>query len=166
MPADRLTESERVSLGTLPQAVSCQRVRLYRSTAPGGAGLIRRIVLFASGNRAVTLGNHVFLPERHERDLALLAHELTHCGQYQKWGALRYFTAGFRTQMRDFVHRWTGAGSSPYQYVIEPGKPFDSYGMEQQGQIVEDSFRGDPAALSISPHRPDGRSGNYTAPSA
>ncbi len=166
MMADRLTESERVSLGTLPQAVSCRQVRLYRSTVPGGARLIRRMVLWASGNRAVTLGNHVFLPERHERDLALLAHELTHCAQFQEWGALRYFAVGMVTQMRDLVHRWTGAGSSPYHYVIEPGKAFDSYGMEQQGQIVEDSFRGDPAALSISPHRPNGGSGNYTAPSA
>jgi hypothetical protein len=166
MPADRLTESERISLGTLPQAVSCGRVRLYRSSASGSAGLIRRMVLCASGNRAVSLGNHVFLPERQERDLALLAHELTHCGQFQEWGALRYFAVGLVTQMRDLVHRWTGVGLSPYRYIIATGKPFDSYGMEQQAQIVEDCFRGDPAALSISPHRPDDGSGNYTAPSA
>jgi hypothetical protein len=27
--------------------------------------------------------------------------------------------------------------------------------MEQQGQIVEDSFRGDAQALAVSPYRPD-----------
>ena len=34
------------------------------------------------------------------------------------------------------------------------GKAFEAYGMEQQGQIVEDSFRGDRAALAVSPFRP------------
>jgi hypothetical protein len=37
---------------------------------------------------------------------------------------------------------------------LEVGKPFDAYGMEQQGQIVEDSFRGDARALAVSPYQP------------
>jgi hypothetical protein len=121
------------------------------------------MVLWASRHRAVALGNHIFLPDRQERDLAILAHELTHCGQFQEWGPFRYFATGLLTQMQDLLHRWTGIGNSPYRYTVTPAKPFRAYGMEQQGQIVEDSFRGDPAALSISPHRP---ADNYTIPSA
>jgi hypothetical protein len=163
MPADRLTESERDRLGTLSHAVMCKKVRLYRSSASGKARLVRRMVLWASRRRAVALGNHVFLPESQERDLAVIAHELTHCSQFQEWGALQYFATGLITQMQDLLHRWTGIGSSPYHYIISPGKPFRAYGMEQQGQIVEDSFRGDPAALAVSPHRPDS---TYAIPSA
>ena len=163
MPADRLSESESATLGTLPQTVLCGGVRLYRSSASGKARLARRMVLWASRHRAVALGNHIFLPDRQERDLAILAHELTHCGQFQEWGPFRYFATGLLTQMQDLLHRWTGIGNSPYRYTVTPAKPFRAYGMEQQGQIVEDSFRGDPAALSISPHRP---ADNYTIPSA
>jgi hypothetical protein len=39
------------------------------------------------------------------------------------------------------MHQTLGLGSSPYSYRVEPGKPFDSYGMEQQAQMVEDRFR-------------------------
>ena len=53
-------------------------------------------MLFASRNRATALGNHVFLPDRWEQDTAVLAHELTHCGQYQAWGPLRYFARSGR----------------------------------------------------------------------
>ena len=102
----------------------------------------------------MTLGNHVFLPDRCANDLAILAHELTHCGQYQAWGAWRYFSRGAGAQLRDLLHRRLGVGQSPYAYRLEAGKPFEAYGIEQQGQIVEDSFRGDQAALAVSPFRP------------
>lgn len=72
----------------------------------------------------------------------MLAHELTHCGQYQAWGPLRYYARGAAAQARDLLHRSLGLGHSPYAYEIEPERPFESYGMEQQAQIVEDSFRG------------------------
>jgi hypothetical protein len=98
-------------------------------------------VLWVSGGRAVALGNHVFLPEHGDRDLRVLAHELTHCGQYQAWGPLRYYARGAIEQLRELLHRTTGIGRSPYEYELEAGKPFESYGMEQQAQIVEDSFR-------------------------
>ena len=55
-------------------------------------------------------------------------------------------------------------GKSPYHYRLEDGKPFEAYGMEQQGQIVEDSYRGDPAALAVSPFRPPGQDGPLTWP--
>ena len=158
MPTDRLTPAECAELGNLPSAVDCNRVKLYRASAGGVAGLVRSLVLQASRNRAVALGNHVFLPERCEWDLPVLAHELTHCSQYQAWGPVRYFAEGVVAQVRDLLHRTVRLGVSPYRYSAEPGKPFDAYGMEQQGQIVEDCFRGHPAAQEISPFRP-GRSG-------
>ena len=105
----------------------------------------------------MALGNHVFLPDRCEGDLAVLAHELTHCGQYQTWGPLRYFTRGIVSQLSDLLHRNFGVGSSPYGYTCEAGKPFEAYGMEQQGQIVEDCFRGVPGARAISPFVPGRR---------
>ena len=147
MAAERLTSREYSSLANLNSAMDCSRVRLYRS------GLLRRMVLTATRNRAIALGNHVFLPDRCRNDLAVLAHELTHCGQYQAWGALTYFGRGARAQLRDLLYRATGIGSSPYRYRLEAGKPFEAYGMEQQAQIVEDCCRGlvDPRLL----HRPD-----------
>jgi hypothetical protein len=111
-------------------------------------------VLWASRGRAVTLGNHVFMPDHCATDLAILAHELTHCGQYQAWGGWWYFTRGASAQLRELAYRGLRLGRSPYAYRLEDGKPFEAYGMEQQGQIVEDSFRGDHAALAVSPFRP------------
>jgi hypothetical protein len=102
----------------------------------------------------VALGNHIFLPARSESDLAVLAHELTHCAQYQQWGAFRYYARGFTEQLRELLHRRFGMGSSPYAYRLEEPKQFAAYGMEQQGQIVEDSFRRDALASRISPYRP------------
>jgi hypothetical protein len=106
-------------------------------------------VLGLSLGRAVALGNHVFLPARCEGDLATLAHEATHCAQYQAWGPWRYFTRGAAAQLRDLAFRVLGVGRSPYAYVAAPGRQFDEYGMEQQAQIVEDALRGSAAARAI-----------------
>jgi hypothetical protein len=106
-------------------------------------------VLGLSGGRAVALGNRIFLPGRCEGDPAVLAHELTHCAQYQAWGPWRYFARGLAAQARELFHRRLGWGVSPYAYRLEEGKPFEAYGIEQQGQIVEDSVRGDADARAI-----------------
>ena len=161
-----LTSHEHAALGNLATAVDCRRVRLYRSGTSGGAGLLRNLVLWLSRNRAVALGNHVFLPQGCDRDLPVLAHELTHCAQYQAWGALVYFGKGAAAQARELLHRKARIGSSPYRYTADPGKPFSAYGMEQQGQIVEDCFRGHPPAKAISPFHPGRTSGSHAVPSA
>ena len=150
---ERLNLEEQAALRTLAARVDLARVRLHRGQ-PERPDPLRRVVLWASRGRAVTLGNHVFLPDDSAREVPVLAHEVTHCGQYQSWGALAYFGRGAITQLRDLLHRRFGLGKSPYIYRVEMGKPFEGYGMEQQGQIVEDSFRGDPAALAVSPFRP------------
>ncbi len=153
MPADCLSPDEYAALGRLAELVDCRRVRLYRCSS-GPAGWLRSVVLRASRNRAVALGNHVFLPDRCARDLPVLAHELTHCAQYQAWGAGRYYARGIVAQLKHLLHRSLGVGINPYCYSSEPEKPFSAYGMEQQGQIVEDCFRGHPAAQNLSPFRP------------
>jgi hypothetical protein len=136
-----LSDSERALADAIPLQVDCSCVRLYEAGCPGVAGGLRRLVLRASRNRAIALGNHVFLPDWYRGDLAVLAHELTHCGQYQIWGPLMYFARGAAAQLRDLLYRRLSIGSNPYQYRMVPGKPFRAYGMEQQAQIVEDSLR-------------------------
>ncbi len=136
---ERVTPEECARLDCLRHPVDYARVRLHRA---GSGGAFRRLVLWISGGRAVALGNHVFLPARSDSDLRVLAHELTHCGQYQAWGPLRYYARGATAQLRDLLHRTLGLGRSPYSYDLEAGKPFESYGMEQQARIVEDSFQG------------------------
>lgn len=113
-------------------------------------------MLGLSSGRSIALGNWIFLAARDRHHIPTLAHELTHAGQYQRWGALRYYGSGLAARMRELVRRFTGIGSSPYDYTSCGGKPFDEYGMEQQGQIVEDCFRGDAAARALSPYRPGG----------
>jgi uncharacterized protein DUF4157 len=125
----------------IPFAIDCLRVRLYGCGCRGVSGLLRRTVLAVSRGRAIALGNNVFLPDRHDGDLAVLAHELTHCGQYQAWGPVRYFARGALEQLRHLFYRKLGIGSNPYHYHTNPPKPFTSYGMEQQAQMVEDRFR-------------------------
>jgi hypothetical protein len=107
------------------------------------------VVLALSGGRAIALGNRVFLPDRCEDDAATLAHELTHCAQYQAWGPLRYYARGATTQLRHLLHRGLGLGRNPYAWRGDEERPFAAYGMEQQGQIVEDATRGHPDARRL-----------------
>jgi hypothetical protein len=137
----RPTEEERSILAALPVPVDWDRVRLYRMGCHGADRWLRHVVLGLSRGRAIALGNNVFLPARCDNDMALLAHEMVHCGQYQAWGPWRYYTRGALTQLQELGHRLLGWGRSPYNYQHEPEKPFHSYGMEQQAQLVEDAFR-------------------------
>lgn len=122
--------------------VDWTRVRVHDERTKGTGVLTRRVVLLFSGNRAVTLGDHIFLPDRCRDDVPLLAHELTHCAQYQAWGAWRYFARGAAAQACHLAYRTLGLGVNPYAYTLETGKPLHAYGMEQQAQIIEDQIRG------------------------
>lgn len=146
---ERVGEREREALAHVPLLLDPGRVRLYRVGCGGRAGLVRRVVLGLSGGRAIALGNRVFLPEHCGADPAVLAHELTHCAQYQAWGPVRYYLRAAATQLRDLGYRLFGLGTSQYAWGHQPGKPFDAYGMEQQGQIVEDSLRGHARAREV-----------------
>lgn len=142
----RLSATERAELAPLARWTDLGRVRVHRGHDGGFTNLSRRLILSLSRNRACALGNHIFVPDRLLHDMAVLAHEAAHCGQYQRWGALRYFTRGAAEQARYTRWRRTRSGKNPYAYHAEPFRPFGTYGMEQQGQIVEDAFRGDPDA--------------------
>lgn len=142
----RLSATERAALAPLAGWTDLARVRVHRGRDGVFGNFSRRLVLSLSRGRACALGNHVFMPDRLVHDVAVLAHETAHCGQYQRWGALRYFTRGAAEQARYTRWRRTGAGANPYAYRAEPGRPFETYGMEQQGQMVEDAFRGHPHA--------------------
>lgn len=143
------------------ERVDWSRVSVHDGRRAGASDLLRRMVLVCSGGRAITLGDHIFLPDGCDDDAALLAHELTHCAQYQAWGAWRYFLRGAAAQARQLLYRTLGVGTSPYAYTLETGKPLHAYGMEQQAQIIEDRIRGydrrgcPPTALAHShPDRP------------
>jgi hypothetical protein len=151
--SERIGTDELAGLGTLVDGLDLARVRLHRGAGGRGRRLVRSLVLGLSGGRAIALGNHVFLPDWCCRSIPVLAHELTHCAQYQEWGPLRYAVRGLADRLRELRYR-AGLGLSPYDYRGELRKPFEAYGMEQQGQIVEDCFRGNRDAAAISPYRP------------
>jgi len=143
-----VTAGEVAALGGLPLPVDFARVRLHRGGSGPAGRALRTVVLGLTGGRAIALGNHVFLPDSCCRSLPVLAHELTHCGQYQAWGAVRYYARGLADRLRELRHR-RGLGPSPYEYAGGAPRPFATYGMEQQGQIVEDWIRGCPAAAAL-----------------
>jgi uncharacterized protein DUF4157 len=158
-PAPGLSPDDLIATEHLPLPLDPSRVRLYRSACAGVPAWLRRVVLRLSGGRAVALGNRVFLPDRCDADAALLAHELTHCAQYQAWGPWRYYARGAALQLGHLLHRRLGVGRNPYLWHDEAGRPFETYGMEQQGQIVEDATRGHADArrvLAASRLRPPG----------
>jgi hypothetical protein len=144
----QLTDDEARALANLPLPVDLDRVRLHRGRGAWVARRLRWVVLRCTGGRGIALGNDVFLPDDCCDSLPVLAHELTHCGQYQAWGFARYYVRAIADRVRELRHR-RGRGASPYDYIGEVDKPFEQYGMEQQGQIVEDWFRGSPRAESL-----------------
>ncbi|HET8622789.1 MAG TPA: DUF4157 domain-containing protein [Gemmatimonadales bacterium] len=148
-----MTDDELLALGTLCHCMDVSRIHLHRGGGWLGSRLLRGAILRLSGGRGVALGNHVFLPDGSANSIPVIAHELTHCAQYQRWGPIRYYARGIAERAREL--RWRlGLGPNPYAYEIDPAKPFDRYRMEQQGQIVEDCYRGSAEAASISPYRP------------
>lgn len=158
-PASGLDPVDRPAMALVPLPLDPDRVRLYRSNCAGRSGRFRRMVLALSGGRAVALGNRIFLPDHCEADAAVLAHELTHSAQYQAWGPLRYYLRGVSVQLRHLLHRGLGLGRNPYAWDAVDGRPFEAYGMEQQGQIVEDATRGHPAARRLVAATPTHRPG-------
>jgi hypothetical protein len=139
-----LTDAERAALRELHGELDDLGVRVRRE----GRDVLRSVVLFLSGGRAIALGRHVFLPPGKARDVATLAHELMHCRQYRAWGPVRYYARGAVEQTRHLLSR-IGLAKNPYDWRSVPRRPFAEYGMEQQGQIVEDAWRGDPTARAI-----------------
>ena len=147
MPVRPLHRAERELLACFAQSVDLDRVRIFTRYSWLG-----RLVGRLSGGAAVALGYRIFLAQ--DNSLPLLAHELTHVSQYQRWGWWRYYLSGMWNQLglrlllRRDVYRWREV----------PGKGFEEFSMEQQGQIVEDCFNAASPrrseARQISPFRP------------
>ena len=109
---------------------------------------MRSFVLMLSRGRAIALGRNVFVPDGQDEDVAVLAHELMHCRQYEEWGPVRYYARGLVEQTKHLLSR-VGITRNPYDWRGVPRRTFAEYGMEQQGQLVEDACRGDPIAREI-----------------
>jgi hypothetical protein len=129
-------------LGDLCTAEHCDKVQVYRGNGTKTANNLRADILKTSGGRSVTLGYRIFLADDDRSNFPVLAHEVYHTVQYERWGATKYFAKGAGER----IDEWTGG--DPYNYKAD-GRPFDQYGMEQQGQIIQDYIRGFPAARSI-----------------
>ena len=124
-----LVSAERELLQCFSGRINLDQVRVYNDTS-----LLGRIVIRCTRGAAIALGHHIFIPR--DATLPTMAHELTHVAQYKEWGAVVYLARGAWNQI---VLR-TLLGRDVYRWEPEPGKDFASYGMEQQGQIVQDSF--------------------------
>jgi hypothetical protein len=100
-------------------------------------------------NRALTLGNFIFVPYGPDASLGAigtLAHEVTHSIQYQNLGTELAFSILGVEWVQDWMYRNWGVGSSPYewekQYAADPGREFRNYTLEGQAQMVGDCFGG------------------------
>lgn len=144
MSPSAFSPAERESLAWLLNGIDPSEVALHCDEGDTALGM----VLWCSRGRPIALGHRIFLPSRRRGDTALLAHELMHVRQYREWGPLVYFARGFWEQARYQLHRM-GLASNPYDWRSEPRKQFSEYGMEQQGQIVEDAVRGEKLAVQI-----------------
>ena len=144
----RLTAAEAAALDGLPLPVDLRRIRLHRGAGGRGHRMLRTLVLGCTGGRAIALGNHVFLPDACCRSLPVLAHEVTHCAQYQAWGPVRYYLRGVRDRLRELRHRG-GGGPRPDDNTAEAAPPNQADNQEPHGEIVEDWIRGSARAAAL-----------------
>lgn len=105
----------------------------------------------ASGGRAVTLGNNIFMgspPDPSSAyDMEVVVHELTHVGQYQQWGAAAYYLEA----LTDRFTEW--GGGDPYAWRGTRGEVSERWRrMEQRASIVQDCFGGSSRACALSPY--------------
>jgi len=137
-----LTAIEIQRLGDLCARADCTRVSVARGRDGPFANALRQDILALSGGRSFTFGHHIFLGDQDLCDFAVLAHEVTHAAQFEQWGLPEYLRQGINERVYEFT------GGRPYEYQLN-GRRLERYGMEQQGQIVEDCFRGSNAACAV-----------------
>ena len=123
--------------------------------------IMRRNWLKLTGQRSITVGNAIIVSDGDIDSKTgmitegALAHEMTHVGQYQDWGALSYFGRGLYEQTTNTVGGWFGMGKNWRYRVPLPLQPGAVYGMEQQASIVEGCVTGTtPAYCAASPYQP------------
>lgn len=100
--------------------------------------------IFQTADRPMTPNGKIYWPGAQadftktgtRAELLTLIHELTHAWQHQQ---------GMAVKLRGFglhVGSLNGSLFDPYEVEYEPGKPFRSYGLEQQAVLVERMYLG------------------------
>lgn len=131
-----LTEEERKKLGNTCDKVDCDKVDVHRGNDGRVRNALRKAVMFVSGGRSVTLGNHVYLGDGDAQSTPVLAHEVTHVGQYQEWGAIKYYGRGAGARIEEIF------GGDPYSLPspLPNGVPFGSYGWSNKDRLFRTVF--------------------------
>jgi hypothetical protein len=136
--------------------VNCDKVQIHEGKDGWFQNLVRTVGTFISRGRTFTLGNHIYVGDQNMHNGTVrdytLAHELTHVFQLHALGAEEYWDKMLRIHSNDIF----GDSNAPYQLPSVPGGMFFHYGLEQQGQIVEDCFGPKVAWCTVSPFRPYG----------
>jgi RHS repeat-associated protein len=127
-----LTPEEKAQLGNLcsgGNASACDKIRV-------------RII----EGRPRSLGSNISLNVGYS--LGELAHEVFHyVDQYQRMGMVSYYLSFGALHLGELLF-----GTDLYSWT--PGQQFREYGLEQQGQIVQDCYNGSATACDISPYDP------------
>ena len=146
---DTLSNKERQRFADHCRRIDCGKVNVLRGNDDKATNIRRQMLLKVSGGRSHTLGYEIVLADNEGEDV--LAHELAHVVQYEEWGAARYYANGTAERLRE------SRGQNPYKLP----RPLSSspngwldYGMEQQGQIVQNCFLGSVEACILSPYQP------------
>lgn len=136
------------------ERIDCDKVEVHRGNDGKIRNAVRDLVLKISDGRAVTLGNHIYLPDG-TTSTATLAHELTHTGQFQRDRAPGYYVDAAFERLDEGLNRLR-LGPSPYEIPnpLRANYSFSLYGMEQQAVIVQQCFLGRPDACGVSPYGP------------
>lgn len=149
-----LTDDERKSLGDMCDKIDCDKAQVHTGSDDSTTNARRDLLLKHCGRcRAITTGNDIYIrgdeldPATDGiRDMSLLAHEMTHVGQFQTWGRIRYVAQGLMTQAFDQL------GADQYDPPLPLTRKFNGYGMEQQATIVERCFEGNAQYCAVSPY--------------
>jgi hypothetical protein len=108
------------------------RLRL-REGGPAAWGSTRAV-----GQTIFFDGRARFAAQRHTpRGRSLLVHEAVHVWQYQHIG-WRYAVGSVAEQFRAWLR--LGSRRGAYLYCLSPERPFQTYGYEQQAQMIQDYF--------------------------
>lgn len=130
--------------------IDCDKVNVHTGRDDKTTNAFRSAVLKSCrGCSAITLGHDIYFRASDEEtdavDMSTLAHEMTHVGQYEDWGALGYAVGGALTQFFNMFQ-------SQYQVGLPMRKNWTQYGMEQQATIVGRCYGKVPGYCANSPY--------------
>jgi hypothetical protein len=105
-----------------------------------------------NGCGAITVGHDIYFADATVTNKKtgavnkqVLAHEMTHVGQFEDWGALGYVVGGGLTQFFNLFE-------DQYSVPLPMGRNWTRYGMEQQATIVEQCYAGVQVYCANSPY--------------